>query len=256
MKQIALCSVLFLVLCCCKRDKQFNPCTGKSQPKAEFRIVEMLSDTSFEADTVFRDNYVGFKTLESYDSTLWKLEGDPRDFTKPSFNLSFYNFLGTLSVTFKGYRVSDTFCFPRSNGIYTESRNLTIVEQFQKPYLTLSPLIGKYHGSFIDSPKDTFTVRIEYFDSTKYDSQITGGKNFYWISNFPKGLVGTSTPAYVYPELGNGRPIELGYKSFEFGANSEIPQGWCRGWLKNDSLTILSSGSAVPIRKFIGVRRK
>jgi hypothetical protein len=243
------------ILSCCKKNNYFNPCDGKAQPKAEFRITEVLDDTTFEADTIFRDNYVGFKTLVPYDSILWKLEGDPRDFTKPSFNLSFNSFLGTLAVTFKGYRISDTFCFPRSTGIYTESRNLTIVEQVQKPYLTLSPLIGRYHGSFTDTPKDTFTVTIEYFDSTKYDTQITGSKNFYWVSNFPKGFVGTSTPAYVYPELGNGRPIEMGYKSFEFGTNSEVPQGWCRGWLKNDSLTILSSGSAVPIRKFIGVRR-
>jgi hypothetical protein len=236
----------------CRRNHD-NPCEGKVHPKAEFRILETLSDTAFEADTIFRDNFVGFKALIAYDSVFWKLGNDPRDFTQQEFGLSFYGILGTVPVTFKGYKRPVTNCFPTDNGVYIATRNLTLVEQIEKPILTLSPLIGKYQGSFTNTPNDTFTVRIEYFDSVKYSVSFPGFNNFYWVSNFPKGFRGTTSIAVAFPELNQGRDIEMGYKCFQFGDGSEL-NGWSRGWLKNDTLTILNSGNAVGNRKFIGKR--
>ncbi|HET9058047.1 MAG TPA: hypothetical protein VFN30_14475 [Chitinophagaceae bacterium] len=244
--------ILLLISGSCKRNCD-NPCGGKVQPKAEFRIMETLSDTAFEADTIFRDNYVRFKALIQYDSVLWKLGYDPRNFIQQDFSLSFYTALGTVPITFKGYKQPTTNCFPADTGVYMATRNITLVEQVQKPILTLSPLIGRYQGSFTNNPTDTFTVRIEYFDSTKYDVMLTGNKNFYWVSNFPKGFVGTTTAAVVYPELNQGCDIEMGYKCFQFGNGTEL-NGWSRGWLKNDTLTILNSGNTIPPRKFIGKR--
>lgn len=234
----------------CRRNHD-NPCEGKVIPKAEFRILETLSDTAFEADTIFRDNFVGFKALTQYDSVLWRLGNDPRNFTQQEFSLSFYGTLGTVPITFAGYKKPITNCFPGDNGIYTAIRNITMVEQIEKPILTLSPLIGNYLGSFTNNPSDTFTVRIEYFDSTKYNTALTGSQNFYWFSNFPKGYIGTTSTAVAYPELNYGRPIEMGYKCFQSGGTTGI---WYRGWLKNDTLTILSSDGITNTRKFIGKR--
>jgi hypothetical protein len=54
-------------------DKQTeNVCNGAVQHKASFMLMEVLSDTSFEADTVFRDNFVGFKATAQYESITWQ----------------------------------------------------------------------------------------------------------------------------------------------------------------------------------------
>jgi hypothetical protein len=239
-------------------DKQTeNVCNGAVQHKASFMLMEVLSDTSFEADTVFRDNFVGFKATAQYESVTWQLGSDPRIRTMPSFDLSFYGTLGTIPITFTGNKQPNTTCFPQDNGIYTATRNVTLVEQVDKPLVKISPLRGKYFGAFTDTPSDTFTIRLEYFDSLKYNTQITGAKNFYWLSNFPKGFQGTSNPSYVYPELQDGNEIEMGYTCFRAGSNGQTPLGNVRGHLtKNyDSLIITTGSPQFPYRKFIGIRK-
>lgn len=237
----------------CRKKHEQNPCEGKSQPIAEFAVKEMVGDTAFDADTIFRDNYVKFQSLTSYDSVLWKIGTDPRKFTQSIFTLSFINDLITVPVTFTGNKPANTQCFPNDNGIYTGVKQLTTVEQFDRATLTKSPLIGRYKGYFTNNPLDTFTVRIEYFDSTKYNVSVTGLKNFYWISNIPKGYIdSTSDPAVRYPELRNGHSMEMGYKSFVFSGGFDI-RG--KGWLSHDTLFINYSGYGVTTqKKFIGKR--
>ncbi len=249
--------VTALFFMACDKNQGENKCNGAVQHKASFVIMEVLSDTSFEADTVFRDNFVGFKATAPYSSVSWQLGTDPRIRTLPSFDLSFYGTLGTVPITFSGNKQADTICFPRDNGVYSATRNVTLVEQVDKSVITLSPLRGKYFGAFTDMPTDTFTIRIDYFDSLKYNTGITGSKNFYWLSNFPKGFQGTSTPAVVYPELNYGRDIEMGYKCFIAGSNGEMPLGKIRGVLskKYDSLIITTGSVQFPYRKFIGIRK-
>ncbi|RYY00514.1 MAG: hypothetical protein EOO53_21760 [Gammaproteobacteria bacterium] len=187
-------------------------------PKAEFAFKEQLTDTAFYADTVFRDNYVNFVALKPYQSTLWKIGSDPREFSSSDFSLSFHNFLGTIDVHFVSRATPNTQCFPQDSGIYRGIKKLTIVEQVEKSILTISPLVGRYRGAFTNSPNDTFTVRVDYFDSSKYDISIVGSKNFYYISNFPKGFRDTtSEKARQYPELSYGQMPEMGYKSCQFG---------------------------------------
>jgi len=234
----------------CKKHKE-DPCIGKSFPVAEFRVAEMVGDTAFAADTIFRDNYVLFEALTNYQSVKWKIGSDPRDFTQPSFNLSFNNVLETLTVDFTGRQTPNSICFPSDSGSYHGQKQLTVVEQFEKPYLTLSPLLGRYKGYFTDNTADTFTVRFEYFDSTKYDAGLTGLKNFYWISNIPNGFYNTSSPAFAYPELRNGMGPEMGYKSFAFNYNTCIAGN---GWLSHDTLMINYGNDFCGRRKFIGKR--
>jgi hypothetical protein len=175
----------------------------------------------------------------------------------PSFDLSFYGTLGTVPITFTGNKQPNTTCFPQDNGVYTATRNVTLVEQFDKSVITLSPLRGKYFGAFTDTPLDTFTIRIDYFDSLKYNTGLTGTKNFYWLSNFPKGYLGTTTQAVVYPELNYGRDIEMGYKCFNAGDRYLAPLGYIRGQLtkKMDSLVITTGSPQFHYRKFIGIRK-
>lgn len=221
----------------CKKDK--NPCFGLTSPKADFAIQEVFIDTSFTSDTVFRNNTISFTALRPYNSVLWKVGTDPRDFTSPSFTLFFPNFLGTFDVRFRGTGNPNPLCFPGDSGIYVGTKSITILEQFDKAILTKSPLIGNYRGAFNTQPIDSFTVRIEYFDSAKYDIATMGTKNFYWISNFPKGYVdSTSEPARQYPELRNGMRPSMGYKSIVFGFADNILTGRGKGVLLGDTLKV------------------
>lgn len=247
-------AVFVLVVCSCKK-KHDNPCEGLLPPKAEFAFKEILTDTAFYADTVFRDNYVNFVALKNYKSFLWKIGDDPRNFTSAGFNLSFINNLGTINVTFTGHDAPNKQCFPDDNGMYQGTKPLTIVEQFNKATLTVSPLVGRYRGAFATTPSDTFTVRINYFDSAKYDVTMTGTKNFYWISNIPKGFVdSTSNLSYEYPELRNGMSVEMGYESLQFGILSNIQRGRGFATLSNNTLIIYYNHIQTGRRIFIGKR--
>ncbi|MDB5191527.1 MAG: hypothetical protein JWQ96_1090 [Segetibacter sp.] len=235
----------------CDKKEEADPCDGKKQPVASFAVKEIVGDTSFTADTIFRDNYVQFEALDSYDSVSWKIGHDPRVFTKPRFALSFINDLITVEIGFTGYKRPNLMCFPNDDGVYNGVKPLTVLEQFDRTTLTKSPLIGRYRGSFTDRPTDTFIVRIDYFDSTKYNTSTTGAKNFYWISNIPKGYIdSTSDPALAYPELRNGFSMEMGYKSFVFSGGFNI-RG--KGWLQKDSLFVNYIGyNLAAQKKFVG----
>jgi len=232
----------------CQKNHTENICDGIKNPNGKFIFKEILSDTAFEADTIFRDNYVQFQALDIYESVNWKLGADPRNWNKPDFSLSFVDALGTIPINFAGKKKPNIQCFPQDSGIYTSSQKLTVVEQVEKPYLTISPLVGRYKGYFTNDPTDTFITRIDYFDSLKYEIAVTGSKNFYWISNIPKGFI--STLGWSYPELKNGQPIEMGYKCFQFGTGSSTIQG--RGWLTSDTLNISYGNNIVGRKKFIG----
>lgn len=244
--------LFFLLLSACRKKDVVNPCEGKTQPVANFTVKEVVGDTAFTADTIFRDNPVQFAAAEAYDSVQWKIGTDTRIFTKPLFHLNFVNDLITVAVKFTGYRQPATNCFPDDKGIYTGTKSLTAVEQFDRATLTKSPLIGCYRGAFTDAPSDTFTVRIDYFDSAKYNTSITGIKNFYWISNLPKGYRdSTSDLAHAYPELRNGLPVEMGYKALKFGwSASNCNSGYA--WLSHDTLYITRGNNFCGRKKFIG----
>ena len=240
---------LIVILFSCKK-KPGDPCIGLTKPSGQFTIRELIGDTAFVADTVFRDNYLQFQTTENYESITWKVGSDPRVWTTPEFTLSFYNELNTFPVTFTGTKQPNKICFPNDNGTYTSSKSFTVVEQVQKPFLTISPLVGKYKGYFLDKPADTFTIRIEYLDSAKYDVTMTGAKNFYLLRNFPNGFVdSTSSLSYAYPEFRHGFQPEMGYKCFVFNYDS-YHQG--KAWLSHDTLYINSGDNIVGRKKFIG----
>lgn len=232
----------------CKKNKTERPCDITQMPSGKFVTKEILGDTSFIADTIFRNNYVQFQTLDNYESVNWKLGSDPRDWTNQNFQLSFINALGEVPINFLGRKTANTLCFPQDNGKYGSSQNLVLLEQSEKPTLTISPLVGRYKGTFTNNATDTFIMRIEYFDSLKYDVGVTGSKNFYWISNIPKNY--TSTLGWIYPELLNGQPIQMGYKCFKFGSGSSEVQG--RGWLSNDTVLVNYGNNIVGRKKFIG----
>ncbi|MCX8020392.1 MAG: hypothetical protein N2747_07870 [Chitinophagaceae bacterium] len=223
-------------------------------PQAKFVVLERLTDTAFESDTIFRDNPVIFKAIGEYDSVLWKVGDDPRDFTSKQFGLIFFDFLGTVPVRFTGYLKPDSVCFPNAPKEYNAYQNITLVEQSTSGILTKSPLVGQYKGCYTHDPTDSFIVRFEFFDSAKYSVSFPGYKNFYWISNFPKGYVSTESITVAFPELRQGRWPEMGYKCFHFGKYYQY-YGYSRGWLQNhDTLIILNSGYQIPLRKFVGKR--
>jgi hypothetical protein len=243
-------AVILLMAFRCKKD--MNPCAGLTDPKADFAFKEVLTDTAFFADTVYGDNPVQFAALQPYKSVLWKVGDDPRQFTNSSFSLIFYPFLGSLNVQFTGRSDANPFCFPGDSGVYRGAKQLTIVEQADRATLTISPMVGKYRGAFNTTPNDSFTISIDYFDSAKY-SPILGLRNFYWISNMPKGFV-TTTNAGVFPELKNGMDIEMGYKCFEFGFFANITTGKGFGELQGGTIKIYYQHPQTGRTIFIGKR--
>lgn len=237
----------------CKRAE--NPCTGMLQPRAEFGIKEVLSDTAFYTDTAFADNTINFCALLPYKSVQWKIGDDPREFAGTSFNLNFPDELGTFDIAFTGKTDANPACFPGDNGSYSGTKQITIVEQLDKATLTRSPLTGSYSGAFDDNPHDIFTVRIDYFDSAKYNTSITGTKNFYWISNMPKGYIdSTSSRALAYPELRNGMLPEMGYKCLQFGDITSQVKGRGFAQLVNNTLKVYYNNILTGRRIFTGKR--
>ena len=155
-RDVRLCMCYFILMLMavgCQKDSARDSCNGAVPAKAEFFVRENLSDTAFIADTVFRDNYVTFEAIGSYYSTVWSIGSDPREFTPQSFTLSFANFLGTVDINLTGKDTPYTKCFPSDNGVYPVSKKLTIVEQVQKPNLTLSPIVGSYKGVIKNLPR-------------------------------------------------------------------------------------------------------
>lgn len=250
-----LTGISVILFSCNKTEPQPDRCLDAVQPSGTIFIKEIVGDTAFLADTVFRNNLVFFEAVEQYDSLKWQIGTYSKVFKDARFGLNFANTLENIPVNFTGYKKQNPECFPDDKGIYTNVKNLQPVEQYDRATLTISPLVGQYHGFFTDNPADTFTVRIEYFDSTKYNTSITGTQNFYWISNIPKGYVdSTSIQATTYPELSNGLPMKMGYKGFVFGRNKTNCE-YGRGWLSNDSLYINYGGKAECKKQFLGKRR-
>jgi hypothetical protein len=250
--QLIIPIILLLVLTAFRCKKDMNPCAGLTQPKADFAFKEVLNDTSFYADTIFADNPVNFVALRPYKSILWKVGDDPRDFTTQDFYLNFPNFLGTIDVQFTGRNDANPFCFAGDSGVYRGTKKMTIVEQVDRSTLTISPIVGRYKSTFNTAPNDVFIVRIDYFDSAKY-GPLLGIRNFYWLSNIPKGFV-TSTNASVFPELKYGMEPEMGYKCFSFGRYGDIITGKGHGELAGDTLKIYYQHNQTGKKLFIGKR--
>ncbi len=252
MKTITLITFLIVIISCKKNKPVVNSCNGATMPVAEFYTQEILTDTAFNADTIYKDNYVNFITNYNYNTVLWKVGNDPRDFTTKDFSLVFYNYMGTIPVNFTGKATPNTLCFPNDNGTYLGSKQLTLVEQFDRNTLTLSPLIGIYKGSFTDNTSFIFSTEVKYYDSLKYIS-TTGRENFYYINNFPYGFRDTTSNAgIIYKELSYGLEIEMGYKCAQFGYGG-ILDGKNFAELKTDTLIINSNINGVR-KKFIAKR--
>lgn len=247
-------TTLLVLSASCRKNNTANPCKDALPPKASFVTKEIVGDTSFIADTVFLDNFVEFAATQRYDSVKWKIGSDPRTFTQSSFSLGFPISPSTLTVNFAAWRLPAGSCFANDSGKYNATQPLTFAEQFDRATLTVSPLRGSYRGAFTDNPSDIFTVQVLYLDSAKYSPSITGARNFYWLNNIPNGYVdNTSAPAMAYPELRFGHRLEMGYKSFVFGASgSSCVQG--KGWLSHDTLYINYGNTVCGRKQFIGKR--
>lgn len=259
MKMLNLSLLLLLTLLSfssCKKQKvNPSPCAGKVRQEADFVIKEHVGHRTFSADTVFRDNYVTFEAIGDFESVEWKIGDDPRKFTTEEVTLSFHQFLGTIDIYLKAFKKPDTKCFTDDDGVYELTKTLTVVEQFDKAFLTKSPLIGRYKGYNEGSPKDTFTVRVEYFDDEKYSTGTFGTHNFYWLSNLPKDFFWDGgSQAYGNPELHQGQQMDMGYKTFSVGTNTQCSAG--TGWLSNDTLYVdygIDAGNCK--KRFIGIRQ-
>lgn len=253
--KLLTCMLLCMAIMACRKQKPKDPCEGVVQPTGDFVFLEPVGDTSFTADTVFNDNGAIFRPLSKYDTETWKVGNDPREFERFNFGLLFpEKYSETISISFKGTAKPNTLCFSNDSGIYRATKKLTVVEQFDRATLTVSPLVGNYYGGYTDAPNVKWMVSFKYYDSAnKYNPSLTSLRNFYRLHNFPEYVerYNTSAEIYVYPELKNSIPIEMGFKCFAYNHGSDW---YGRAWLKNDTLTILA-GEKPRVRKFVGIRQ-
>ena len=252
-------SILISLLSC--RKNNHDPCLNAVQPVLSFNIREVVYDSSYVTDTMYSHNAVIFETVGEYDSVKWNIGSDPRIFKEARFVYASGRFtgipVGQLEIKLTAYKAPNVKCYPDDKGIYSASKTLTIVDAYTKGSLTKSPLLGHYHGYNTDNPLDTFTVRIEYFDSAKYDLTHFGRQNFYWISNLPKGYFWDGGDQTIYsPELQHGN--EIAYMGFKcFGALDGPTCGSGYGYLSHDSLIMDYGVSFANCKKrFIGKRIK
>src|SRR5688572_20498083 len=95
--------ISFCILTGCKKNPTAGPCDFLIQPPEKFVIKEIVGDTAFITDTVFRDNYIQFESRGTYESVAWKIGTDTRTWQDSVFTLGFNNYLGTLPVRFEGH---------------------------------------------------------------------------------------------------------------------------------------------------------
>ena len=162
----------------CKKNDINSGCEEAFPAVAGFSIKEKVGNSYFIADTVFRQNSIVFETTQPYDSISWKIGNDPRTFDTSILKFNFNGILGTIDIILNAKAVPNQRCFSGDNRVYSGKKSLTIVEEFDKSSLTISPMVGRYKGGFIEIPNDTFSVTINYFDSSKYNPSFTGTKNF------------------------------------------------------------------------------
>lgn len=129
--------------------------TARANPLT-FRFLENYGTPT--PDTAYSKQDITFEAPGApYTSYEWKIGNDTRSFTQKKFTLYFYeNNVGDLPVHLIARRPLNTKCFPKDDGVDTLTKVLTLLPRsFRK-----GPIYGKFQGSNLDAPKDTFTIRV------------------------------------------------------------------------------------------------
>lgn len=180
-------ALLLLALSACRdKDKEKaaapkpNPCLNQTLPVLAFDFVDRLGfstpDTAILGDVTFAGPGAPYTSYE------WQVGTDPRVFTRQRFSLFFGTpaLYRTFPVRLIAHRPPNVACFAKDDGVDTLTRSLTIM-----PYADASsPILGRFHGANLDTPADTFTVRITAEPDRRYPGDPTAPRTVY-MQNLP-----------------------------------------------------------------------
>ena len=143
----------------CHRDAPTptpDPCLGTKANPLTFRFLENYGTPT--PDTAYSKQTITFEAPGApYTSYEWQIGGDPRSFTQRKFSLYFYEAnTGSFPVRLIAHRPLNTRCFPKDDGVDTLTQVLTLVNRTLVP----APIYGRFLGSNVDAPRDTFSIRV------------------------------------------------------------------------------------------------
>ncbi|MBX7206188.1 MAG: hypothetical protein K1X81_12260 [Bacteroidia bacterium] len=135
----------------------YNPCYGASNV-ADFECTEYFdanNDLNVKCDTlVFGTTSCLFNSKMEYFSYDWQIGSDTNHRYGKTFTINFNKSFGSIPVTLIGKRAPNPKCIPNDDGVDTFTKPITIVDW------KASPIMGRYTGSLISNPYDTFTIEI------------------------------------------------------------------------------------------------
>ena len=213
------------VFCSCSDDVVTpppDPCAGATRTSANFTMKEIVWDSlRYDTDTIITGNTVEFSAKDSADEYLWTMSGTDQIWTKRTFRLKFYDFIGSVDVQLVVRRNTPNIkCFPDDKTTDTIIRRLVVVDDYQ------SKILGQFRGVSTNNLLDTFTVGIKIFGRFPQDLR------WLFIINLPNGTVDTADSwYYIYRAIG--------YEQFLFncrygGKANDLP------WLYPSGFAMLS----------------
>ena len=161
-----------LVVCCCQCHKapepiKPDPCANKTASGADFYVYETFNLkeegwVDYDTDTAIT-GVVYFQAKDKKaDSYRWEVGAGV--YTTSGFSINFYDELNTLNIPIKLIvtKKGDTTCFKDQKGIYTKTRNITIIHPTLDVYAFKDGYyFGTYKGS--DGLSDTITMYLDLY---------------------------------------------------------------------------------------------
>jgi hypothetical protein len=202
--------------------ENYDPCYNIKPVSASFKILETVTGyapywQNYDTDTL-ASSYASF--VADIEGAEYKWEIGAKTYTGKKVSQSFIGVADktVIPVTLIVKKQPNKGCNPNDDGIDTITRNLVIRNESK---LFSFYETKRYHGSYTDSPKDTFTMSF-YVDTI---SSIWETYNI--IEPLIKG--------YPYKEASR---ITYGYRQIDFSSNA-TPGYSGRAFLKpNDSLEV------------------
>ena len=133
-----------------------DPCLGIKANPLSFRFLENYGTPT--PDTAFTKQTISFEGPGApYTDYRWQVGNDPRSFIQRKFSLYFPEAAnGTYAVRLIATRPPNRQCFAKDDGVDTLTQVLTLVNRTQQR----AAVYGKFQGSNVDAPRDTFTIRV------------------------------------------------------------------------------------------------
>lgn len=204
------------------RDKDVpvpDPCRGSKANPLAFRFLESWGNTP-TPDTAFTEESITFDGPGApYTRYEWQVGTDPRPFTQRRFALHFpETAVGRVAVRLIATRPPNRGCFPNDDGVDTLTKTLTLMSWTRARFR--APIYGKFRGSNVGAPNDTFTVRIFSAPDYRYPNDPAAAPYDY-LRNLDRGC---QAPRFAISTAWSG--IYFNFQQIEYGCFGESGTGY------------------------------